>query len=93
MEVDNYFFPGEENLGKNCMFWGLKVVGGIAVGCAYPKAELEGRMSCDGIVDDVCLFIKDGRQPSSLTEQQRTELITRIPNLTDKSYIPPGNTE
>ena len=78
------FYPTEENLGRNCMFWGVLAV----VGCNYPKAELQGRKSCEGIIDDVCLFIKDGREPISLSHEQQVEIKTRLPN----SDLPPGET-
>ncbi|MEO8105596.1 MAG: hypothetical protein ABI602_04665 [Candidatus Saccharibacteria bacterium] len=82
------FYPTEENLGENCVFWN---VGQMAMACAFPKAELEGRRSCEGIIDDVCLFVKDGRRPIGLNEAQIIEIKTRIPDLIDKSYLPPGN--
>ncbi len=81
------FYPIEENLGKNCVFWCL----GGQIACGFPKVNLEGRTKCEGMIDDVCLYIKDGRQPSSLTEEQIIELKTRAPGLLDKSYIPPGD--
>lgn len=80
------FYPTEENLGRNCEFWDAEV------GCYYPKAEMDSRRSCEGIIDDVCLFLKDGRRPSSLTEEQILEIKTRAPDLDDKSYLPPGDT-
>ena len=79
------FRPNEENLGKECVFWSRNI------GCMYPKMQMEGRRSCEGIVDDVCLYLKDGRLPKSLTEQQIFSLKTRPPTA-DKSYIPPGDT-
>jgi len=82
------FSPTEENLGQNCLYW--RVVGGIASACRYPKAALEGRRSCEGIIDDVCLFVKDGRRPTSLSEDQIIEIKTRPPSA-DKFYLPPGN--
>jgi hypothetical protein len=45
------FYPTEKNLGKECMFWD---VNGRFVGCNFPKTEMEGRTSCEGIIDDVC---------------------------------------
>lgn len=81
-------YPKEVNLGRDCLYWCL---GGIASGCCFPKVELEGRRSCEGIVDDVCLFIKDGRRPSSLTDSQMVELKTRAPNLQKSLHLPPGD--
>jgi hypothetical protein len=83
------FYPAERNLGRDCEFW---AVGGVAVGCCFPKAEMSGRTSCEGVIDDVCLFLKNGRHPDSLTEQQIIELKTRMPDLENKLYIPPGGT-
>lgn len=68
------------------MFWDL---GRLA--CSFPKAEMEGRRSCEGVIDDVCLFLKDGRTPPSLSQQQIDEIRLRAPHLYDKSYIPPGD--
>jgi hypothetical protein len=82
------FFPNEANLGHNCMYWD---VGPVAMACAYPKAEMIGRRSCEGTVDDVCLFLRIGRQQSSLTEPQIAEIKLRAPDLYDKSYLPPGD--
>ncbi len=76
-------FPTEANLGKSCRFWNM--------GCRFPKTEIRGRTSCEGIIDDVCLFLKDGRRPKSLTEEQIRELKLRAPSLIDRSYIPPGD--
>lgn len=89
------YYPSEENLGKDCLFWQGVDVGGnepvrIAVGCHYPKQELIGRLSCEGLVDDVCLFIKSGRKPSSLTEDEIAEIRFRIPDF-NKNDLPPGN--
>lgn len=33
-------------------------MGQLAVGCFFPKFEMEGRTSCEGMIDDVCLFLK-----------------------------------
>ena len=79
------FYPEEANLGKNCLFWSQEF------GCIFPKKEMAGRTSCDGVVDDVCLRLKDDRIPKSLTTDQLLELRTRIPN--DPLDIPPGDIE
>jgi hypothetical protein len=81
-----HYYPKEENLGGNCSFWDL---GRLA--CSFPKAEMEGRRSCEGIIDDVCLYLKNGRRPSSLTDEQILEIKTRAPDPADKSYLPPGD--
>lgn len=80
------YYPSEENLGKDCTFWCL---GGLAAGCSFPKFGLEGRRSCEGIIDDICLYIKDGRIPSSMTAEQRSALRTTLPN---PDNLPPGET-
>jgi len=77
------FYPEEANLGKNCLFWNIEE------GCTFPKKEMEGRRSCDGIIDDVCLYLKNRRPPKSLTPEQLLELRTRIPN--SPLDIPPGD--
>ena len=43
------------------------------------------------LFDDVCLFLKNGRTPKSLTPKQRLELKTRIPD--SPLDIPPGDTQ
>lgn len=89
-------YPSEDNLGGNCEFWqGVNSkssisIGMHAVGCFFPKAEMEGRLSCEGIVDDVCLFLKDGRRPKSLTADQISEIRHRIPRG-DNRDLPPGD--
>ncbi|MBI2039863.1 hypothetical protein HYT18_02215 [Candidatus Microgenomates bacterium] len=82
------FYPSEQNLGKNCSFWDLK---GRFAGCNFPRVEMQGRTSCERMIDDVCLLLKDGRRPSSLTEEQIRELKLRIPKFDEKHYIPPGD--
>lgn len=54
---------------------------------------MEGRRSCEGIIDDVCLYLKNERRPPSLSDQQILEIKTRPPGAIDKSYLPPGNVE
>lgn len=90
------FYPKEENLGKDCRFWqgldtdGKHPLARIAIGCTFPRYEMEGRLSCEGIVDDVCLYLKDGRIPSSLSQEQIDEIRFRIPDG-DNRDIPPGD--
>lgn len=83
------FYPSEENLGENCRYWDMK---GRFTGCNFPKAQMEGRFSCEGIIDDVCLFLKNGRIPKSLTEEEIINLKFHSPNSGNKTYIPPGET-
>jgi hypothetical protein len=93
-EKDHY--PKEENLANDCVFWRSTTNAHTDVestGCVYPKAEMMGRISCEGIIDDVCLYLLRGRKPKSLTSEQITNLKTRVPSLTNKQYIPPGDIE
>ena len=90
-------YPSEDNLGRNCEFWqGVDMrdpteFGRVAIGCFFPKAEMEGRLSCEGIIDDVCLMLKSGRKPKSLTQEQIDEIRTRIPLIADNRDLPPGD--
>ena len=90
-------YPSIPNLGKNCMFWKRDITyvqdEQQKTGCIYPKAELIGRTSCEGIIDDVCLFILCGRKPKSLTQEQIDKLILSRPSLTHEFEIPPGGIE
>ncbi len=79
------YYPKEANLGQECSFWNL---GNFAAECCYPKYELQGRTTCRGVIDDVCLYVKDGRQP----QDETTQLLlsgtnTNPPNCT---LLPPG---
>jgi hypothetical protein len=84
-------YPEEENLGKGCAFW--KVVPGVK-GCCYPRPEMsqKPRTSCDGEIDEACLFLKDRRPPTTLTLEQAEELKIRVPDFDYESYIPHNNT-
>lgn len=79
------FYPNEQNLNKNCRSWDLN---GRFAGCNYPKAEMEGRTSCEGLVDDMCLWLKDGRRSPNI---QVEGLKLQPPKLGQKPHIPPGN--
>lgn len=80
------FWPNEENIGKNCSFWSQEF------GCTFPKKEMQRRRSCEGIIDDVCLSLKDRRHPKSLTLEQLLQLRHRIPSISPLD-IPPGDTQ
>lgn len=80
------FPPREENLGKNCRFWNPEN------GCRFPKTEMGGRKSCEGIVDDVCLYFKDRKPPKSLTTEELLELKFRGPGMSPLD-IPQGGIE
>ena len=84
------FYPKEDNLGNECLYWNANP---NSTGCAYPKVQLEERVSCEGIIDDVCLFVKDGRTPKSLTRKQRVEIQTRVPVSQSNRSLPPGDTK
>jgi hypothetical protein len=78
------FYPTEENLGKECKYWGL---GETAVNCCFPKIQLQGRTTCLGIIDDVCLRVKDGREASSFSEMLLLRTDTTPLN---GALLPPG---
>ena len=88
------FYPSEENLGKDCQFWRIRGnehrLAHAAIDCAFPKYEMEGRLSCEGIIDDVCLYLKDGQRPSSLTQDQLDEIRRRAPYGSNRN-LPPGD--
>ena len=87
MEKRETYYPKVDNLGENCEFWDNQH------GCWYPKAEMMGRMSCDGIIDPVCIYLKDGIKVEGfdLTEEQITELKTKAPEIRPRNYsIPAG---
>ena len=84
MSENERVYPHEQNLGKECLYWSL---GGIAAKCCFPKYELEGRTTCGGVIDDVCLYVKDGRTPGP-TSQILLEGIRSMPP--DSSLLPPG---
>jgi len=94
--VHERFYPSEENLGNECEFWqgfensAQNRLAHIGMGCIFPKYEMEGRTSCEGIIDDVCLYLKDRRMPKSLTEEQLDELRFRIPDGMNRD-LPPGD--
>ena len=79
------FKPNVENLGKNCSYWSID-----ERCCQYPKKEIFGRESCDGIVESYCLYYLTGRIPKSLSPEQVLELKTRVP--VSPLDIPPGDT-
>lgn len=81
------FRPIEENLGKNCAFWAGRERG---YGCFYPKVELSGRLSCEGIIDEVCLFRRSGRPTSTLSEDQIREIKTQSPLPNGGRRLPAG---
>lgn len=82
------FYPNEENLGNNCMFW---VFNESFAGCTLPKLGLRDRTSCEGIIDDVCLYEISGREPRSLTDSQIIELKTTRPRPGRNPELPPGD--
>jgi len=87
--VERKYFPEEKYLGKYCQFWDFD---GRFIGCNYPKAEMEGRVSCEGIVDEMCLFLKDGRMPKSVSADVLSRLKIQPPSLGPKPYIPASDT-
>lgn len=87
MTQSESFYPQPKNLGKNCSFWNVSGV----LACSFPKLELQGRTSCEGIVDDVCLFVKDGRVVTSMTPGQQQVIRTQVPTVDSPRNLPPGN--
>lgn len=80
------FFPNEDNLGQDCMFWNSQVPD---VGCMCPRIEVQGRISCEGIIDEVCLFLKDNRDTNKIPPAEKVLLRIHAPLFKDKHYIPP----
>ena len=78
------FYPTEDNLGKDCEFWSPDPQN---LRCIFPKVNMEGRTSCEGIIDDMCLYLKDGRRSPNISEDQIRELKLNPPSLGNKSYI------
>lgn len=89
-ESSEKYYPEEKNLGKPCQVWSLN---GRFKGCNYPKAGLEGRLSCEGIIDDVCLFKINGRVPKGLTLEQMYQIKTQYPDIDQAANLPPGDIE
>jgi hypothetical protein len=79
--------PSEENLGENCGWWNVS----NHFGCGFPKAEIEGRSSCEGMVDTVCLHILMNGLRSKLTPEQILKLKIRVPGPESNFNIPPGD--
>ena len=76
-------------MGKPCTFWDLK---GRFAGCNYPNAKIEGRVSCEGIIDDPCLWATCGIRPKGLTDEQLKELKLIPPSLERNRMLSPGVT-
>lgn len=85
-------YPKIATLGLNCVFWSK---GGNLnrVGCLNPNPKLQGRMSCEGIIDDVCIWQLTGRPPRSLTREQMQEVSKSLPSLIQGNRLPPGDTK
>lgn len=84
------YSPQENNLGQECRYWDL---GGTYKGCNYPKIEMCGRTSCEGIIDEMCLFLKDGRTAKSVLREVLSELKTQPSSPGTKHYIPASSTD
>lgn len=96
MDYERYY-PEEDTMGKECAFWQgvdlyTRATGQMPIGCFYPKAEMVGRISCEGIIDDVCLFLKSGRIPRSLNDLQIEAIRQRVPGASNID-LPPGGTK
>ena len=95
--MDKKECPSVHNLGKDCMFWKRDITyvqnEQQKTGCTYPKAELIWRTSCEGIIDDVCLCLLDGRKPRSLTHDEINKLKLSPPSFSHEFLTPSGGTE
>ena len=49
---------------------------------------MEGRTSCEGIIDEVCLYLKDGRAPKN-PYPDIEKLKVQLPVYDQKPHIPP----
>lgn len=83
-------YPSEDSLGKPCEYWSTELQT-----CYYPKIIMFGRVSCRGIVDEPCLYLKDKRpitNPDCLSEEVKHELEMRERQMVDTSWQPEPNT-
>jgi hypothetical protein len=77
-------YPSDKNIGFDCLYWSNNA------GCVYPKTELEGRRSCEGIIDNNCVYIIKGI--SIIAVSKEVSVIKRNGPLHYSSAdIPPGN--
>ncbi len=82
--MESGFYPKVDNIGENCLYWDS------TTGCEMPKIELIGRRSCEGIIDDVCLFkLGIGEKPKNMTDKQ-ANIIKNHPAYSGIN-LPPGN--
>jgi len=70
-------YPCAENLGKDCKFWRSNP---DKMECSFPNAKMNGRQDCEGLIDDICLFLKDGRRSPNITEGEILRLKLNPPN-------------
>ncbi len=90
--------PFEEHLGKDCMHWrGVGEskelgIGNAVRGCINEVHGLDGRKSCGGTIDDVCLYIVRGREPIGIAAAAIEAIKKRRPHDWSRR-LPPGNTE
>jgi hypothetical protein len=82
-------YPLEENLGRDCKFWRTDTPG--IKGCNFPKLEMRGRLSCEGIVDKVCIFLRVGKQLEGLDEDSLQNLKFHPPKFGQKHHLPGGD--
>jgi hypothetical protein len=74
--MEKLYYPDLDNIGRKCKFWGI---GKTALTCAFPKAELYGRHDCQGTIDAVCLYLRNGDWLDGLTIQQIDDASQRAP--------------
>ena len=81
-------YPLEENLGSSCRFWNLR---GRFVGCNFPRANIKGRTSCEGMVDTMCVYLRIGKRIGNISEEVLRQLKLNPPTPGQKYDIPPGD--
>jgi len=64
-------------------------MGGVAIGCSFPKMGMAGRLSCEGVIDNVCLYIKNGYRMPSLSGKKVIQ-IRLVQAGGDTRDLPPG---
>ena len=57
----------------------------------HPSAEVAGRLSCEGVIDNICLFYVRGIVHESLSDQQHLQL--KLGQLGWGKELPPGRTK
>lgn len=82
------FYPKGPNIGRNCSFWANQE--DSPAQCCDTQHKLLGRTTCRSVIDDVCLFIIEGREPSPITKLLLDGINVGLP---DATVLPPGQLE